>query len=216
MAEQMFDTEMLNEGVAKREAAFPRFYMHDVIDKHATREAGQTIWTQAEYVEILLAGDAKLVVTRKVEERDRKRWPRQYADFKKGVEQVPDGFPLTAYPALPMGFIKNLNAIHCYTVEQFVSIPDSNLPPLPDIYKVREKAKDFLDAKTNAAQFNKLQAQAEDQQKELESKDEALSALTEQMGQLQVQLQVMQSMKSPVVPDSVPKPRQRRGKIKES
>lgn len=215
MAEQIFDTDMLDESRQRREAAFPRFYMKDVVDKHATRESGETVWTQDEFVEILLAGDPKLINNRKVRDSDRKRWPNQYASFKKGIEQSPDGFPLTAWPACPPGFIKNLNAIHCYTVEQFVEIPDANLPPLPDVFKVREKAKEFLDAKTNASQFNKLQAQADEQQKELEQKDETITDLQEQMRTMQARLQAMEQVQSPVVEPAPAKP-PRRGKIKES
>lgn len=213
MPEQMFDESFLDEDKPRRDAAFARFFMDDVVDKKATREAGETIWDQAEFVEILLAGDPKLIVNRKVEDRDRKRWPKQYSAFKEGEEQRPDGFPLTAWPACPPGFVKNLKAVHCYTVEQFVSMPDAALPPLPDIYKVRDKAREFLDAKTNASKFNKLQQQTDDQQAELETKEKTITELQEEMRNMKAQVAALQSLQSPQTEE--PPKRPRRGKIKD-
>lgn len=213
MADQMFDTELLDESIAKRESAFPKFYMRDVVDKKATLEAGETIWTSHEYVTIMLAGDSKLIIDRKAHPGDKKRFARAYAAFKQGEEQKPDGFPLAAWVGMPSGYAKNLAERHCYTVEQLVSMPDTNLPPLPDIYKVVERAREFLDSKTDSAQFSKLQTQAEEQQKELEAKDETIGTLQESMKAMQIRLQALEGIQSPVVTETET-PR-RRGKVKD-
>ncbi len=211
MADQMFDTDLLDDRVARRESAFPKFYMRDMIDKKATLEAGETVWTAHEYVTIMLAGDSKLIIDRKAHPGDKKRFAKAYAAFKEGEEQKPDGFPLNAWTGMPAGYAKNLAERHCFTVEQLVSMPDTNLPPLPDIYKIVERAREFLDSKTSSAQFSKLQTQAEEQQKELENKDQTISELQESMKVIQARMIALEGAQAPVVPE--PETPRRRGKV---
>lgn len=176
MAAQMFDSKYLDPKTHV-DTAIPRFFTEARVDERASKAAGHQIFVDVEMVEIICPGDKNNVPTMPVDEVHKRRWPGVYAAFKQGLEQLPEGFPLTAWPHVTQSLCATLKAMSCHTVEQLAGMSDANLPKYPDIHKIRDRAREFLAAQQDATMLNKLQAQVDDLSKQLEIRDAKIDDL---------------------------------------
>jgi hypothetical protein len=156
-----------------------RFSMGTRLDSAKTAEAGREIYREVEYVTIIIPGD-KLVspVHRPVQASDRARFPAQYAAFKNAQNgQSVTGTPLSAWPIVSPAQRKELEYLNILTVEQLASVSDASAQNLVGLHGLKEMAKKFIEASKSAAPLVALQ-------KELESRDSAIAALTARLDAL--------------------------------
>lgn len=99
------------------------FYRKDVINAAKSREAGKPVYESRDYVKISHPGEANLQVTDvPVNENHVQRFPRQWAQYQNGVQQVPDGVPITLlFPAHPH-IATTLRGYNIHTVEQLANL----------------------------------------------------------------------------------------------
>lgn len=130
----------------------PRFFMQPVEDEAATAKEGRPIFTDQEYVEILIPGDRLSKPVFPVSDEHRKRWPQAYEAFRRGHDHVTHGTPLEQWPPLTSARVMELKSINILTVEDLAGLADRAIAQLgPDGRQLREKARAFLDAAAGGA-----------------------------------------------------------------
>jgi hypothetical protein len=167
-----------------------KFYMHAVKQGAASEKAGRDVYKDEEYVWIRFPGDKTKEIRRPVDltgrngnAPDNERWPKAYMAFKNSGIQVHEGTPLESFPPLGTSTVLNFKAMNIHTVEQLASVSDAVIHNLgTGALDLREKAKIWLKAATDAAAVTGLQS-------ELKKRDEDISALKEQIAELAKQLE---------------------------
>ena len=131
----------------------PEFYIESVHNPDRSAKEGRAVFDDIEHVRVTILGDrtssgASFVATDKY----RKRWPGQYAAFKRGEEQAKSGTPLEQWPMMTKSRVLELKAAGIDNVESLAAVTDTNLGILGlGGRELREQAKAFLDAANGTA-----------------------------------------------------------------
>lgn len=157
------------------------FRLHPVADRPLTKETGVLTFVDREYIRIIVPGDRDLITDREATERDKQRFPRQYAAFKIRGMDAQVGMPLKLMaeckpPLLTLGQVETLAYMHVKTVEQLAGITDGNAQKLIGGQGLKQAAQRFLDAAKAAAPTQQLRT-------ELESRDAEIAALKQALAQ---------------------------------
>lgn len=153
------------------------FYMRAVMNNFESAQQGRPIFNEEEYVRIIVPGDSKTTVDCPVTDEFRMRFPKQYDQFKRGQEQAVTGTPLEVWPQLTVGLVAELKAMHISTVEQLADLDDGRAQKIMGHFELRRRARAFLDAAHGEAANNKMAA-------ELEKRDDEINQLKAQMAEL--------------------------------
>ena len=125
-------------------------------------------------------------VCRKATQRDINRFPRHYEAFKARIsDEYLEGMPLKEWPLITRSQVEELAFINVKTVEQLSAVSDANASQIMGIYKLKEKAKEWLEA------FN----ESEKIRKEAAMREEELAALREEIDQLKESLKAATASK---------------------
>lgn len=151
-----------------------RFHMESRLDNVATSETGEPVWKNVEYVEIHVPGDNTNIPYRPVEEKDRKRFAKQYEAWTRGHGEVTDGQPLKMWPAITPAEVSMLAHARVYTVEQLAAVSDENASRIGPILALRDRARRHLEQSRMQAPVERLNAKLEEQQGEISSLKEEL------------------------------------------
>lgn len=164
---------------AEDKKLFVQFMMHPKFSVTKTAEQGRPIFEDTEYVMIMVPGDSTSIVHRPVWERDRERFPLQYAAFKNKQNQVDaSGTPLSAVTFLTAAQVRELEYFNCRTVEHLANMADSNATKFPGIQSLKRQAQDFLAAAAGQAPLTAMRS-------ELEKRDEQIAALMQRLSDLE-------------------------------
>lgn len=181
--------EMTHAAMAKTtddERLLVTFAMSPHIDQAESDKQGRPIYTEKEYVTIMVPGDKESIVNRPAWDKDRLRFPKQYAAFKNKQDQAAvSGTPLKLMPWLTLGQIKELEYFNCHTVEQLANMPDSHTIKFMALNKFKQLAKDYLQAAKEAAPLTAMRA-------EIDKKDSQLAAAMQQVQALAKRLEVLE------------------------
>lgn len=142
-----FDSgQIFNE---EKDACIPRFYL-------AEREAGDKI-EMREMVEVITPGDRLSRPIFRVNDMHKRRWARQYAAFKSGIEPGVAGTPIASWTDIDWSLRDSLRAAGFQTIEQLSEAHDGQLESIQAGSLLRRKAKMFVDKnKTVAAKDTQL------------------------------------------------------------
>ncbi len=155
----------------------PMFHIEAVQDMLASAQAGRPIFRDEERVKYVMPGSLNQPVFRVTDEH-RQKWPDQYAQFKRGMEQSVHGTPLEQWPALTVGMVKELKHLDIMTIEQCADLPDTVVQRIGrGGYQLRERAKAYLDDASAMALTERLS-------RESEAKDARISSLENQVREL--------------------------------
>jgi len=98
------------------------FYPKSIVNVAASRAAGKRVCETKDYVKIQHPGETLNVLDRPVKEEDKFRWPRQWALYQQGKEQIPDGIPISLlFPSQP-SITDMLTSNHVHTIEQLAAL----------------------------------------------------------------------------------------------
>lgn len=124
---------------------FVEFFEDAVLNESRSAELGHAAYDSVEMVRIVFPGDKFTQAELKVKPEHREEYAREYALFKAGQEQVPEGTPITEWPAIDKGWSQTLKAAQVFTVEQLASVDDGRLNGLGmGARDLREKARRFV------------------------------------------------------------------------
>lgn len=172
-----------------KSAVVPRFYTRQVEHKGKSLEAGRPIFVELEYVEIRIVGDNKNVIDTKVQEKHRRRWPKQYTAYKEGKEQVLEGTPIRQWASLSATRALELEAVGVRTVEQLASIPDSSLHHIGmDGMSLKVKANAYLKTAQESGFSERLAVQNKQLQDDLDFLKAKMGPLIDKLDQLSTEV----------------------------
>lgn len=98
------------------------FYKKSVLNAAKSREEGRPIYEGRDFVKIQHPGETLNVVDRPATESDKQRFPRQWAQYERGVTQIPDGVPLNQlFPDKPQ-IVDMMRGYNIHTVEQLSNL----------------------------------------------------------------------------------------------
>jgi hypothetical protein len=167
---------------------FARFFLHPVIDEELSTAQGRPVFRETEYVEIIVPGDKDNTICRPVRTSpvsDIRRFPRQYAQFKEGVEQAAVGTPLSAWPGVTRAQVEELKYFKVTTVEQLAGMADSVAQNFAGIVALKVRAKDYLARASGEAVDVKLQAIVSEKDSQIAQLQATLSKMTESLTALE-------------------------------
>jgi BMFP domain-containing protein YqiC len=184
---------------ANRGGLFVKFDTKSIQDEEASAAAGRPIFTEKEYIRIVVPGDKNSEVHRPLRLEDKEKYAAQYEHWKKGREQVAPGLPLTEWPGLAVSQVETLRYAHISTVEQLAEVSDQNLSKLGMGYEgLRQRARDYLAAAAGMAPLDALRRENDEMKSHLEMTRKQLEELRAKVA----------SMESEAAPTGRSKPRQ--------
>lgn len=158
---------------------FPKFFMKPVQNHAKSAEEGRPIFEDVEFIEIMIAGDAKSQVESKVSQKHIDRWPREYEAFKNGLEATVTGTPITEWPAITASRAAELKALKIFTVEALAEIPDTAIQRIGmggrDLVT---KAKAYIEAAKDGAAVERYAKDNESLRNEVDMLKEQLKELS--------------------------------------
>ena len=147
----------------------PVFMTKPVYNEAKSKEAGRAIFDEIEMVEVWIAGDRLNRPRFAVEDEHKKRWPREYEAFKKGVKISTSGTPLEHWPRMTVGKVAELKALGIPTVDALAEMSDANLGNLGmGARELREEARSFLQQAAGTADVGKMAATIAELQAKIE------------------------------------------------
>lgn len=133
-----------------------KFFNHPQISKFKSDKAGVPVYEDVEMVSVIQPGEKEEI---KVLATDfhRRRFPKQYENFKKGVEQMAGGTPLDMlFPSEP-STVLTLKQFHVFTVQQLSLISDGAMVQLPFGRTLVDRARAYLSQAGGGQNFHAMQ-----------------------------------------------------------
>lgn len=160
-----------------------RFILKPMLQRAESRTAGRPIYSEMEFIEIMVPGDKHTVVTRRVRDVDMRRFSRQYAAFKAGKTDQQVGTPLSSLPFMSAAKAEEYKFFHIATAEQLASTPDGSAAAnsVMGFQGDKQKASAYIQMAAGNAPVLQLQ-------EKLEEKDNQIAAMQEQMNQMNAKL----------------------------
>lgn len=144
-----------------------RFYLKPVKDDAKSLNEGRHIYSDQEYIEIVIPGDKDNSVNRPLRDEDRQRFQRQYAKWKSLGVNVTEGTPLEVWPLVSRAQVEELRFFNVTTVEALAGLADVHTAKFMGLLDLKKKAQAFLVASAGDAPAQKLQAELEKRDAEI-------------------------------------------------
>lgn len=155
-----------------------QFSARSWLNKVKSREAGRSVYDQVDWVTIQHPGDNLNKIERPATDQDRQEFSRQYAAFKAGREDIPEGTLLPVLFPVNPEIVDNLRALKIHTVEQLAELSDTQLQSVGmGGMKMRNAAKMFLDNAEKGKDFHALREQIERLTSDREADKQRIAAL---------------------------------------
>lgn len=166
-----------------KDNCIPLFSLRPVENKSASNQAGRPIFREVEWVKIYIPGDKTTVVSKKVTDEHRERWPEQYQAFKRGQDQPIIGTPLEQWPIVTRAQVMEFKALQIHTVENLASLSDDAISRIGmGTRDLVERAKAFLVAAEEGARDSQIAAK-------LEAANQKIDAMAAQIDELATRLE---------------------------
>ena len=142
------------------DTAKPLFYVKAVQNMFETEKQGRAIYLDVEWVDILIPGDTKTKVSRKVTEEDKHRWPHFYQAFISKREAPVVGTPIDQWPILSPAKVDELKSLNIKSIEDMAKLPDQYLEVLGmGGRELKIKAAAYLESAAGTADVQALRAE---------------------------------------------------------
>lgn len=161
-----------------------RFYMHPEQNEEKSAAAGRPIFEETEFVEIIAAGNQTSIIRRPARQMDKQRFQRQYEAFKAGHGDSDYGTILSEVPWITRSQVEELSYLRIRTLEQLANVSDSECGKHVGLYELKSKAQKALAAAEGAAPMTELAKENEELKKRLNSQDDQMANMREQMDKL--------------------------------
>ena len=126
-----------------------RFFMRPVIDVEASNEANRPIYKDVPHITIMIPGDKNNIPTSIVDELHKRRFPKHWDMFLRGLKEQIVGTPLRMAPFISESKAEELAYFNIRTIEQLADMPDGNLSFM-GARELKNAAKAYLDKSKSA------------------------------------------------------------------
>lgn len=134
-----------------------RFFPKPRENPEKTAAEGRPIFEDVDYIEIRVPGEREVRYCQPANKLDINRFPEHYRRYKQRMSQeTTTGTPLAEWPGVTRSQVEELKFINVTTVEQLLSISDTNAQKFMGIRALQQKAKAYLDAAGGQAAANAL------------------------------------------------------------
>lgn len=151
-----------------------KFELVAMQDEAESAKQGRPIFKDLEFIKIASGGQKLSIIHRPIREEDKRRFPRHYDAFKRGMEAPIVGTPLAEWPGITRGQVEELAHFHVRSVEQLAEMSDANAQNFAGMQALKARARDFLEKAKGNAPLEKMRA-------ELSTRDNQIEALTRQL-----------------------------------
>lgn len=153
-----------------------KFFTHPQISRIKTTEAGRPVYDDVVMIEVINPGEQESIRVMKTRAHEI-RFPRQWENFVKGVQEIGSGTPLDhLFPNEP-GTILTLNGFNVFTVDQLAKITDTAMGQIPMGRTLVDRAKAYLGTAEGGAQFHQMEKTIMDQARALEEMQAQMKAM---------------------------------------
>lgn len=110
----------------------PIFHQKPVQNPRKTEIEGRPIFDMIDYVEIMVPGQSKTHIIRKVTEEDKQRWPTKWVAYQsnKEAQQPLEGTPIEQWAYLTPARAMEMKAINILTIEDLANLSDTGIQSL--------------------------------------------------------------------------------------
>jgi hypothetical protein len=178
-------TQRAMEGRSADDRLMIKFELFPHPNQEKSLAAGHPVFDDKEYITIIVPGDKTSVIHRPVWEQDLQRFPRQYAQFKQGLEQTVSGLPLKLWGGMSLGQAKEYEYFNVRTVEQLAEMADGHGGNIQGFQAMKQKARDYVAATKEQAPLLQLRAELETKDSEVASLQQALADQGARIAQLE-------------------------------
>ena len=172
------DDFLVNQQSKMDEGLLVKFLFKTKQDLVASNDQGKPIFKEIEYVDIRVPGQ-KNFICRPAKPDDIARFPKHYDAFKSRTsdDELLEGTPLSEWPLITRSQVEELTFANVKTVEQLVSMPDSNASQFMGINLMKEKAKQWLELASEGKAKSDLADELKKRDDEIEELKAAVKAL---------------------------------------
>ena len=167
---------------------FVKFFTKPLHNESRSTKEGRPVFDEVEYISIITPGSRDIFTT-PLEDNYKRRFKKRYEGWlaNKDATKV-EGTLLAEMAWLTQGQIAELNYSNVFTIEQLANLSDTNARQFLGNFKLRERAKLYLEQAAGDAPLLRLQA-------ELEERDMKIEVLSKQMTDLQAAFEKMTAEK---------------------
>ena len=166
------------------------FYRKSIVNVAMSQQQGKRICEDRDFVKIQHPGETYNIVDRAVSEQDKRRFPRQWAMYAQGKQQIPDGIPVSLlFPESPAK-TDMLIGYNIHTIEQLANLSGSAIQTVGmGCQEWVNKAQDYLKQAEKGVNYHKFNT-------EMAAKDQQISTLERQVRELGQRIEQMMSVQS--------------------
>lgn len=141
-------------------------------------QEGRPIFEDKDFVRIMTPGDTRTTIYREASDQDKKRFPKAWGLYERGQEAVTEGTPLAEWAQITASQVRELQHVNVRTIEEFVSVSDSNIQRMgPGYAQLQKRAQQFLEASTENAAATAAARENEQLRDQMALMQEQLDAL---------------------------------------
>ena len=159
-----------------------KFEMRPKPDHAKSAEEGRPIYTEEEWIIIMIPGDRD-TVERPITPQDKGRFSKQYDHWKTTGKESVTGTPLEAWPAITRSEVEELKHFRVRTVEDLANLADSSVAKAMGLQSLKNKAKAFLEAASGNGGA-KFQAAIEAKDAQIDTLERMVKEQSEKIEQL--------------------------------
>jgi hypothetical protein len=160
-AHEEWDERRLSHDADLKEKATLLRDHHEFKDLLVVSPAGRPIFTDREFIRIVVPGDKDNMPVRRVRQADIEAYREKYNLFKQGLSQATTGTPLEQWPGLTKAQVRELSYFNVRTVEQLAKLSDTAIQGIGPYMAYRRKAQDWLATARGVAPVEEARAEAQ-------------------------------------------------------
>lgn len=156
-------------------------------------EEGRPVFDNVEHVRIMVPGNKDSIVHRPVTDEDKRRFAKQYEDWKSRGKVPLEGTPLEMWSWVNRGQVEEMKYFNIHTVEQLSEMPDVHAQKFMGINQLRQRARVWLAQVKEGKEAAQVAASMEQLQNENATLKQALEETQAMIGALKMQVQQIQT-----------------------
>lgn len=174
-----------------------QFYRRAILNETKSDVEGVPVWEDRVMIKKLVPGDSTsiidtlAIINKRHPNADNNLFPEQYAAFLRNEAQEASGVPLAEFPALLDSQRKTLEYLEIRTVEQLAALADNHMQHLQGGNALRQKASDFLKARTDSSHVLKMSAELAKRDAEIAKDREERGVMQAQMAEMAAKLEAL-------------------------
>ena len=165
------------------------FNVEAVQNHQKSSDEGRPIYDQIEHVRIMVPGNKDSIVHRPVTEEDKRRFAKQYEDWKTRGEVSLDGTMLEMVSWVTKSQVEELKFFNVRTLEQLAEMPDVHAQKFMGVNQLRKQARVALKLADKQKGATQLAKELEDRDNRLAAQDKAIQEMKTTIAAMKMQLE---------------------------